>query len=363
MLTPSYRSIDHNPRPWLKGVPKAPFTVASRALSEAGRILCAMVVLRADPWSPEYGMGFEPAFEESPLPRADPTVETEDWSAPITPPPAAPRPLWFVDGVRRVDLRLLADEGDLRVPGLFGSYAVGAVRCDGRASFEAAWVSRAVVLGGGVVPQRAEVPCGSERLEFDPAVEAGVDPNRPLERLQGLMREAENALAARVVLDGAPLVVADGPLRLGEVGALPVVGVIKRFVRRYLGPEQESLLGRLGPGQRTPVFALQDQQAAVRGFSWYARLVELRPPWHDHTGLVRCEVRAAVGLDAALQLADHLSAVLPDYAGRPADPRTPQNLAPVAGLESWLRHRMGDRAMIRRALVAWLATEGERADG
>ena len=103
----------------------------------------AMVVLRADPWSPEYGMGFEPAVEESPLPRADPTVETEDWSAPIVPPPAVPGPVWFVDGVRRVELRLLADEGNRRVPGLFGSYAVGAVRCDGRASFEASRVCRA----------------------------------------------------------------------------------------------------------------------------------------------------------------------------------------------------------------------------
>jgi hypothetical protein len=317
-----------------------------------------MVVLRADPWAPEYGMGFEPAFEESPLPRADHAVETEDWSAPIRPPVPLPAPLWFVDGVRRVDLRVLADEAGRRVPGLFGTFAVGAVRCDGRASFEASRVCRAVIVGGGMVPDRAEIGCGSEVLQFEPAVEAGMDPNSPLERLQELMREAENALAARVVLDGAPLVVADGPLRLGQEGALPVVGVIKRFLRRYLGPDQESLLGRLGPAQRTPVFALQDQQGATRGFSWYSRLVELRAPWHDQTGLVRCEVRASMGLDAALRLADLLTAVLPAYAGRPADPRTPQNLVPVAGLETWLRHRMGDRGMIRRALVARLAAQG-----
>ena len=48
----------------------------------------------------------------------------------------------------------------------------------------------------------------------------------------------------------------------------------------------------------------------------------------------------------------------PGYAGRPSDPRTPQNLAPVAGLESWLRHRMGDHAMVRRSLLAWLAADG-----
>src|SRR2546428_7882804 len=101
-------------------------------------------------------MGFERAFEESPLPRADPTVETEDWSAPIAPPPAVPGPLWFVDGVRRVDLRLLADEGERRGPGPFGPSAVGARRGDGRASLEAGRVGPAGVLGGGGVPQRAE---------------------------------------------------------------------------------------------------------------------------------------------------------------------------------------------------------------
>jgi len=33
----------------------------------------------------------------------------------------------------------------------------------------------------------------------------------------------------------------------------------------------------------------------------------------------------------------------------------PQNLTPVGGLETWLRHRMGDRALIRRGLLAWLS--------
>ena len=53
---------------------------------------------------------------------------------------------------------------------------------------------------------------------------------------------------------------------------------------------------------------------------------------------------------------DGVTALLPAYAGRAGDPRTPQNLVPVAGLEAWLRHRIGDRGIIRRSLLAWLAT-------
>src|SRR6266550_20313 len=129
-----------------------------------------MLVLRADPWAPEYGMGFE-AVEELPeetLPRADPFVESEDWSHPRTPSVAPPAEVWFVDGVRRVDLRLVADEGGRRAQGLFGSYAVGSVRCDGRASFGEHKVGRAVVVAGGLSPDAVTVPVGRSVLRFDP---------------------------------------------------------------------------------------------------------------------------------------------------------------------------------------------------
>jgi hypothetical protein len=318
-----------------------------------------MVVLRADPWNPEFGMGFEALLEEAPAHRADPSVEADDWSRAITPPPAEPGPLAFVDGVRRVELRVLADESERRVPGLFGSFAVGSVLCNGRATFGEHRVGRAVVLGGGMVPDRAEVICGRTRLDFESVSDSSMEPNGPLERLQRLMREAEDALVASVALGGAPLVLVDGPLRLGQDSGAPTVGVVKRFVRRYLEPGEEALLGRLRPGERTPAFGLIDADGVLRGFSWYSRLVALTRPWHDHAGIVRCEVRAALGLPAALAIADRVAATLPGFAGRPSDPRAPQNLAPVGGLESWLRHRMGNHAMVRRALVAHLEAKGD----
>ena len=322
-----------------------------------------MVVLRADPWAPDFGMGYEAVADETALPSSDPFVETTDWSKPVAVRPAT-APVWFVDGVRRVELRVVADQDGRRVPGLFGSYGVGSVACDGAARFDEHRTCRALVLCCGVMPERAEIAAGTASLVFEPTTDPGSDPNRPLARLQELMRAEEEALAARLLLRGVTTVLVDGPLRLGnEPGNAPMVGVVKRFVRRYLEPPQEELLGTLRPGERTPLFGLMDQEAELRGYSWYTRLTEMRPPWHDHAGIVRCEVRAGVRLDGARVLADRVTAVLPDYAGRASDPRTPQNLAPVAGLEAWLRHRMGDRAMIRRSLLVWLAEGIQRAEG
>jgi hypothetical protein len=315
-----------------------------------------MVTLRADPWMPDYGMGYQLPLEEPPA-RVDPFLETEDWSSPVTPAPCPSTPASFVDGVRRVELRLIADQDGLRAPGLFGSYAVGAVRCDGRAAFADHHVSRAIVLGGGLEPERIEVEVGQERLAFEPAQVPGSEPDRPLWGLQQLMRRAESSLAARVASEQGSVVLADGPLGFVDPTESPVVGVVKRFSRAYLVPEQDALLRRLVPGQRTPVFGLGREEQPLDRCAWYTRLIAVRAPWHDHAGAVRCEVRAGVGLDAAIDLADRVSAMLPSFAGRAGDPRYPQNLAPIGGLEAWLTHRMGHRGMIRRAVTTWLVRQ------
>ena len=317
-----------------------------------------MLALRADPWAPDYGMGFEARLDETQA-RADPLVETPDWSRPIVPEAAERGTVWFVDGVRRVELRLIADDEDgRRAPGLFGSFAVGAVRCDGRAVFTDHVIGRLVVVGGDLRPQPAEVDVGASRLTYEPASEPGDDPDVPVLRLQKVMQQHEAVLAARTAAAGDGLVLVDGRLGGLEATASPVVGVVKRFVRAYLEPEHDALLPRLAPGQRTPLFGLVYEKQPLERFAWYTRLVATRRAWHDHAGLVRCEVRAGVGLDEARMLADRVSALLPAFAGRPSDPRFPQNLAPVGGLETWLQHRMGHRGLIRRALTAWITERG-----
>jgi hypothetical protein len=316
-----------------------------------------VLTLRADPWMPDYGMGFQASLEEPPR-RADPSVETSDWSRAIRPPRTGPTCVWFVDGARRVDVRLIAENGTRRVPGLFGSYAVGAVRCDERAEFASHAVARAIVTAGGLVPDRAEIPCGAGSLIFESESVTGDEPDRPLVHLQDVMRKREALLADQVAGGaGTELVLVDGPLSLRDPTSAPVIGVVKRFARRYLDDEHERLLSLLEPGERTPVFGLELPDQAVDRYAWYSRLVPLRSPWHDHAGVVRCEVPAGIGVDAAVGLADAVTALLPRFAGRPTDPRAPQNLAPVGGLETWLRHRMGHAAIVRRSILEWLSRE------
>lgn len=329
-----------------------------RRVRYASRVLA----LRADPWTPDHGMGFEVRFEETPA-SADPAIETDDWSRPVVPAPAERGTAWFVDGVRRVELRVIADEGGRRAPGLFGSWAVGSVRCDGRATFAEHEIGRSLVLAGGLRAEVVEVPAGHDRLTYEPGSEASTDPDAPLFGLQKAMRHAEARLAARIAALGAGLVLVDGRLGFLDPTASPVVGVVKRFVRAYLDPEHDALLARLAPGERTPLFGLAYEGGPLERYAWYSRLVPSRPTWHDHAGLVRCEVRAGVGVDGAQGLADRVSALLPAFAGRPSDPRYPQNLVPVGGLEGRLRHRMGHRGLIRRALLAWLTRHGAVGTG
>ena len=110
------------------------------------------------------------------------------------------------------------------------------------------------------------------------------------------------------------------------------------------------------PGERTPMFGLGRPDGPVERYSWYARLVPWMAPWHDHAGVVRCEMPSGPGLADAIEVAGRVSSLLPRYAGRPSDPRAPQNLAPVGGLEGWLRHRLGHGGIIRRALMEHLRT-------
>ena len=320
-------------------------------------ILRRMLTLRVDPWAPDRGMGFEASADETPA-TADPNVETADWSAPrIVPEVAEQGLLYFVDGVRRIELRLVVDDGEHRGFGLFGSSAAGAVRCDGRASFGEHEVGRTIVVGSGLRPDPVEIRVGTTRLVYAPRSEPGTDTNAPLDGLQKEMQRAEANLASRLAAQGDCLVLADGRLGFLDPTASPIVGLVKRFVRAYL----EARAGRVAPAPRGrgthPAVRSDLRGAAARALRLVHAPRAASPSVARPRGARALRGARAIGLDDAVAIADRVTALLPGFGGRASDPRTPQNLAPVAALEGWLQHRMGNRAIVSRALTQALIEE------
>jgi hypothetical protein len=315
------------------------------------------VKLRIDPWDPEYGASVEPDPDLGPPPGLALDAEVAGAWAPI---PSSPHGeglpcCAFVDGVRRIDARLFAEEGDTEAPALAGSWAVGCARSTQPPAIDDIRVGRELVVGGGMSATAIEPLIGTLRLTFEPRSVSGLTPLDPIQGLQNAMREAEATLAEEVLAAGdVDLVVSDGPLTYFSAG--PAVGMIKRQSRSYLDADRAKVLGRLGKGDRTPIFKLGEQR--LERYSWYLRLAERRPIDGTMSGIVRLEVAAQDGLDSARLLAGFTGAVLPRFAPRTGrDPRAPQNLFPISALESALRHRLGDLALVRRALEAEIYAE------
>ena len=221
-----------------------------------------------DPWDPSYGVSLDAADGQSQQ-KVDVDVELlPDRWRPIDPEPgvAPPAAVLFVDGVRRVDAQVWVDGdagGDVdaaeAVPALCASYAAGVVCCCPRdgAHLAAAEVRRGLVT---TAAHAVDVVTGAGRYTADVIeLKANQVPGQVLsQRVQGLLNEVEIAVAARAreqlgVDDD--LIVVDGPLR-GRDRLARALGYIKTHHTAYLDPEQNEVVGRLGAGQRTPLFRL-----------------------------------------------------------------------------------------------------------
>jgi hypothetical protein len=312
-----------------------------------------------DAWAPEYGAAAEPAaLAPSELPTdVGFEVGEEAWAPRSVPagvePPAS---LLFVDGVRRIEARVWvettavgsgngAEAADVRA-GVCASFAAGAVRCDlqePRATIVATEVRRVLLCLAGTDADDIDTRHG--RFRLTPI--AGDDPDLLPTALLSKMGELEVALAQQSAADhpGEPVVV-DGPL--SQHRHLPAaVGYVKSLHRSYGPPVVLATVAQLQPGERTPVFVVGER---VGRYSWYVRLPGATG--HALAGVVRCEAATDLSRDQVVALADRITAALPSFASRAhKDPRAPQNLYPVAGLERELRHRLGDQPLMYRALL------------
>jgi len=294
-----------------------------------------------DGWSPEYGTSVEGQVEVSSEP-VDAGVEAtvERW-APVVVPEGTARPtsVLFIDGVRRIDARAWLTEDaspDISRPGVCATVAAGAVLANGAAHVVTTAVARGLFAASGVEPL----------VTAHGTYEARPVPDDSPEGLYLAVHAAMTALEAEVsaAAPEAQLVIYDGPLRNRTDG----VGYIKTHHVQYLPDPLHAVTGRLGVGQRTPLFLIGGR---FTRWSWYARLPGL--PSHPMAGVIRCELPTAslTSPAEAAGLADVVTAALVRFASEPhKDPRAPQNLYPIAGLERELRRRLGDQRLLEVAL-------------
>ncbi|MPZ50116.1 MAG: hypothetical protein GEU75_12610 [Dehalococcoidia bacterium] len=293
-------------------------------------------------WAPDYGSPLElaEAGENDARGQADVSVEVAaaNWQ-PIRPEATPARTVVFVDGVQQMDARLWMndDEGPSRM-GVCVSLAAGTVLCNTSATVELVKVRR-VAIGPATL---GEIDCGNGVIYYGvPAVDtspAALDTIVRRQREDLEVAVAHNATAA-------DLLVVDGHVRQRETIA-GAVGYLKTHQAQYLEPEQAAIVGRLKPGERTPVFLLETPWSR---YSWYLKLPG--GEGHPWAGVIRCEASTSLKPAEVSQFADFVAATLPRFASEPhKEPRAPQNLYPIGGLERDMRRRLGDQGLLLRNL-------------
>jgi hypothetical protein len=292
-----------------------------------------------EPWAPDYGASIgelDPSGAQVEIGVEQPEAS---W-APLRVTGVKPaRTVGFVDGVRRVDAQVWVSSGDGQTRlGLCASYAAGVVRCDGSCAIECVEVRREVLCPAGDLE-----PIHARHVTYQPAARPGDGADALQLVLQQRMRELEVGVTGRA--GDCELLVVDGPLR-GRQDLPNAVGFVKTHQVSYLPATVADIVGRLAPGERTPLFTMTTSWSR---HSWYLRLPGLNG--HPWAGVVRAEVSADLSVTEAWRLADLATATLPAYASAAhKDPRAPQNLYPIGGLERALRRHLGDPALLYRAL-------------
>lgn len=307
-------------------------------------------------WQPGYGSPTEPEQAFSPSAEdIDYGVETGDWESRRGADDGV-NLVAFVDGVERIDARLTLDAASGPIPGIFGSYGVGAVVWDRsmpRSTFEHLRVGRVCVQANGA---HVSVPDVAHGIDYKVASIEGDDPAGLVRHLHKLMRSSEAELAA-TLSDSGLFVVADGPI--SELRSRPIVGMIKTHRATYLDEGRLAIMATLVPGHRSPVFLIKS--GPYSKYSWYLRLAQV-VRGHSWSGIVRCVAPEAIGIEQAVIVADRTAVLLPQVASEEhIDPRAPQNLVPVAALERELRRHLGDQGLVYRALREAMEQQMERA--
>jgi hypothetical protein len=302
------------------------------------------MLFHVDAWSPGFGSSGDAPDrgpDEASTAKLDTDVEVSAKAWKPMDPPALHRPerVLFVDGVRRTDARLWIGP----YPGLACSYAAGVVECvPGRARVGDVQVRRTIFTSAA--PEELS-DVGVAPARYSAKGVEGADEHDLANAVQWALIDLEIEVSGQSRAEGDLLIV-DGPLRRRD--ALPrTLGYVKTQQKQYLPERLIGVVTALKPGQRSPVFRIA---GLYERLTWYLRLPGGNAaPW---AGIVRVECSAELPEHEAIALADLSAVTIPRFASVPfKEPRAPQNLVPIAGLEKRLRAMLGDAKLLHRALT------------
>lgn len=298
--------------------------------------------LQVETWDPSYGTSVEVSSTD----RASESVELNEefdiseWE-PIKPTSVKkPETVFFIDGIRRYDANVWLQIDSKNYRGVCASIAAGAVRCDqNEALFENIRIERALYTSAEVT-KNIELSRLGQSYEIRPTKDDSIETitlsiQNHLARLENLVSDSYKK---------EKLVIYDGPLnqRLTPGG----VGLIKTQHIQYLPDDLLGVINRLKVGERTPYFKITSK---ISRWSSYVRLSE---SGNASNSIVRIELPDLEQSGNKIKkMFDLVSQILPKYASEAfKEPRAPQNLYPIAGLERKMRSMLGDREILERGL-------------
>ena len=327
---------------------RPPLTGRGRTLSAMGR---NGFTVRLDPWA----AGYESASSSSNRTkrrRARSTRRSRQGLAAIRPGAGrAPASMAFVDGVRRIEHRLLLESrpADRVRPARLlrgGRHAHGRTGARGTRTGGARGLRR---RGSGLQPA-GSAGAGGKMTSCSPPDDPENTPVAPVQCLQNSMRGRRPSWGGAGGRRGG-LVFLDGPLTF--LAESPAGGGLREAAAEAVPATAGSgVLRRLGTGERTPVFLISSR--APR-YSWYLRLARGGPIDSSLAGMVRLETSGAAGSGGRAGAGRHqrarAAALRLQPRARPAG--TPEPL-PIGGLESGSSHLLGDHLVVRRAIESRL---------
>lgn len=309
---------------------------------------------KLEAWNPEYALPERVTAEAEPDHQSGlEEVKTHyegAWTA-HTPANLAPDHwpiVYLVDGRQRIDAQI-ADSKGRRA--LLATVIAGAVLRDGGGIRPVGEPLRQHIL---LHSADLEEPLPQAMQHYQPLRTKKADPASLRSKVTEHMRRLEASLINE--LEGG-LVIVDGQLFPAE-GSFKeperILGYTKTQAATYLGLEGQALLHELKPYQRTPIFSIPGRafNRPVDVFSWYLRLpLEPSAPFYAAAALLRVESPTAEPAQSK-RLADLSVSLFCQMASSLArDPRAPQNLIPIGGLEQWLGRHLGQGDVVRRKIT------------